>query len=212
MILNTLKLITNLVLVKPLYVWNPPVDIANSIRISGTFSPTSALDRFPTHSNEYQFGGCHQVRTVGDRDAIPTERKQVGMLCFCLDTDTYYILEDDLTTWTGFAGGGSSKEHWYHLSFIDETQVSVINVLKHPTFRLYAPTTTEYFVHNIYNARLEVEGHIGFGFAYNYMVDLPEQVSALPIWDSAFYSPTLKRFTMNFTAPTTGVLAVNWTE
>lgn len=43
--------------------------------------PPSTLDTYPTHLANYGQGGIHHVASIAERDAIPTLRKQDGMLC-----------------------------------------------------------------------------------------------------------------------------------
>jgi hypothetical protein len=74
--------------------------------ITGTLKPAGATDTYPTHDAIYGKGGCMQVNTVTARDAIPTDRRTLGMLAIVTDeTDSslnkVYILD-----------GGLGNENW----------------------------------------------------------------------------------------------------
>ena len=64
-------------------------------------------DKFPTHINSMGQGGFKAVQTLAERDAIPMERRENGMLCAVLENDTLYQLKGgiDNAFWTIFATG-----------------------------------------------------------------------------------------------------------
>jgi hypothetical protein len=61
---------------------------------------------FPVVDSTNVKGGHHEVADNTARDAIPASRRSHGMLVFAQDTETTYILDSDLTTWTTFSSGG----------------------------------------------------------------------------------------------------------
>lgn len=86
--------------------------------ISGTnvvdkIVPFDTDDTYPTHDDEYGAGGLKtNVANALARVAIPTARRKAGMLVYQVDTEDYYKLENDLTTWTnkgGLSGGGGGS-------------------------------------------------------------------------------------------------------
>ena len=87
--------------------------------VSSTIRPLSnGSDLAVAHSNE-MLGGYHSVNTYVDRDAIPTSRREFGMLVYILSADEFYQLKTinsanlfDNLNWTlvTFSGGGSSTE------------------------------------------------------------------------------------------------------
>lgn len=64
-------------------------------------------DKFPTHINSMGQGGFKAVQTLAERDAIPEERRENGMLCAVLQNDTVYQLKGgtDNAFWTIFTTG-----------------------------------------------------------------------------------------------------------
>ena len=61
---------------------------------------------FPVVNSTNVKGGHHEVADNTARDAIPASRRSHGMLVFAQDSETTYILESDLTTWSTFSSGG----------------------------------------------------------------------------------------------------------
>ena len=70
--------------------------------ISGTnlaaaIAPFTTEDTYPTHYAEYGKGGWHSVATIADRDAVPAQRRETGMVVFVQADNTPYRLEADGT-------------------------------------------------------------------------------------------------------------------
>ena len=61
--------------------------------------PGAETDEFPTHIDKYGRGGYRAVATNEERDAIPAERRQSGMIVFVISTQQQWVLADNLTTW-----------------------------------------------------------------------------------------------------------------
>jgi len=51
-------------------------------------------------------GGLHTVSTVAQRDAILSNLRKAGMLCWVQSVATMYQLQVDLVTWSVFSSGG----------------------------------------------------------------------------------------------------------
>lgn len=66
--------------------------------------PLDTTDVHPTHAAAYGLGGYRTVATNTDRDAIPTPRREEGMLVYVLGTGKTWRLGADLSTWTEYAG------------------------------------------------------------------------------------------------------------
>ena len=182
-----------------------------SVRISGTLGQTSALDKYPSHSDTRGLAGMRCVATVAARDAIPDLQRNPGMLVYTDDLRNIYQLEQDRITWTLFSGAASgSGDGWAILRFTDVTQVTAIDVLDYPNYQLWMDSTIVRFLHHSYNAYPLVEGHKGFGFAYNVLRDEPNQVDTTDQEHIAFYSELTKLMTVDFPIARTGVLSVNW--
>jgi len=62
--------------------------------------PLDTADVHPTHAAAYGLGGYRTVATNTDRDAIPTPRREEGMLVFVTATGKVWRLGADLATWT----------------------------------------------------------------------------------------------------------------
>lgn len=72
----------------------------NGTNVLAPIVPFSTTDIHPTHHALYGLGGYRTVATTGDRNAIPTPRREAGMLVYVLATHKAWRLNDDLTTWT----------------------------------------------------------------------------------------------------------------
>ena len=68
--------------------------------------PCTSEDDYPTHDSKYGLGGWHEVSTLAERNAIPTERRRLGMACFVREDNTLYILKGNLlnTSWQPYIG------------------------------------------------------------------------------------------------------------
>jgi hypothetical protein len=67
--------------------------------------PLDTADVHPTHVALYGKGGYRTVATTAERDAIPSARREAGMLVFVSADSQRYRLGSDLTTWTVDAAG-----------------------------------------------------------------------------------------------------------
>ena len=69
--------------------------------------PTDSQDTFPTHDEEYGFGGFRTVLNIPQRDLISMDRRKEGMLVFCLSDRSLYQLIGGIqnTNWIKFNGG-----------------------------------------------------------------------------------------------------------
>ncbi len=66
--------------------------LQGGIPITGFISPTDVVDLYPTHRDEYGYGGHRTVPTLTARDNISSLRRVQGMTCYVLDVNTYYVL------------------------------------------------------------------------------------------------------------------------
>lgn len=102
--------------------------------ITSTIRPNSTNDRYATAlSNEIR-GGHHTYDTILERDSIPYQRREWGMLVSILDTSTTYqlidvLLDDDLLNndnWVPFDSGSVSvitNESWL------ESALGIVDIL-----------------------------------------------------------------------------------
>lgn len=70
--------------------------------------PTSTADTFPSAYANELLGGWHEVAQLADRDALPADRREVGMACWVEAVATLYILTGGTTNanWVAFSAGG----------------------------------------------------------------------------------------------------------
>lgn len=87
-------------------------------------------DKFPTHINALGQGGFKAVQTIADRDAIPLERRENGMLCAVLENDTVYQLKGgiDNAFWTIFTTGAGGATTAADLSYSPTGGMTANNV------------------------------------------------------------------------------------
>lgn len=83
-------------------------EITDGVRVTGSITPTDTTDTYPTHSAEYGKGGHRTVADTAARDAIPTDRREEGMLVFVADTGLEYRLVGGITNsdWSLQVSGG----------------------------------------------------------------------------------------------------------
>lgn len=67
------------------------------VPITGYISPTDTADTFATHDSVLGRGGLREVANLFERDAIPGDRRRIGMLVYVLTEHKYYALFGDTT-------------------------------------------------------------------------------------------------------------------
>lgn len=78
------------------------------IPVDAPIRPRALTDNFPSHHANDGAGGLHNVATLDDRDAIPSNRLVLGMLCSVEeDGKTYKLTDDSPVAWTEFSSGAS---------------------------------------------------------------------------------------------------------
>jgi hypothetical protein len=93
--------------------------------VAAPITTPASEDTFPTHFANQGKGGMHHAATIAERNAIPVDRRQDGMLC-SVSGDGIYMLGSDLTTWsrldslisTGVSGDTWVVDYNYPTSFI----------------------------------------------------------------------------------------------
>lgn len=75
--------------------------------VASPILPFADTDRFPTHLAEYGKGGYRTVANLSDRDSIPTERQEEGMLVWVTSNETLYQLRSG--EWREFKVSGSGE-------------------------------------------------------------------------------------------------------
>lgn len=69
--------------------------------------PFSTTDVHPSHEAAYGKGGYRSVANVTERNAIPTARREAGMLCYVQADGVIYQLASDLNNWAALTMAGS---------------------------------------------------------------------------------------------------------
>jgi len=67
------------------------------VPITGFISPTDTSDTFATHDSVLGRGGLREVANLVERDAIPSDRRRIGMLVYVFIEQKYYALFGDTT-------------------------------------------------------------------------------------------------------------------
>ena len=81
-------------------------DFAGGIRLGSHIVPTGTADTYPVTKPTFGLGGLRTVGSTADRDAIPTQRREEGMIVYVSDSNYYYGL-----------CGGVDNDDWSLLSF-----------------------------------------------------------------------------------------------
>lgn len=69
--------------------------------------PFSTTDVHPSHEAAYGKGGYRSVSDITARNAIPTARREAGMLAYVQSEGVIYQLAADLTNWVALTLAGS---------------------------------------------------------------------------------------------------------
>ena len=69
--------------------------------------PFSTTDIHPSHDAAYGKGGYRSVANTTERNAIPTARREAGMLCYVQADGVIYQLASDLNNWAALTLAGS---------------------------------------------------------------------------------------------------------
>lgn len=62
------------------------------VNVTSCIVPCTEKDKYATHDSFYGKGGWREVDTIIERDAIPVERRKVGMAVYVAEKDTIYVL------------------------------------------------------------------------------------------------------------------------
>jgi len=74
------------------------IDFNQTVKLTGGISPTSPLDTYASHFEDFGYGGYRTVADIAERDAITPARRKGGMLVNVLSDGKKYELDGDLTT------------------------------------------------------------------------------------------------------------------
>lgn len=90
-------------------------EIPGSVPVTGFIAPTDSTDTYATHDSLYGRGGLREVDDQTARDAIPADRRKVGMLVYTHADGVYWRLlsgpwtygPSDWAAWSTGGGGGT---------------------------------------------------------------------------------------------------------
>lgn len=140
---------------------------SGTIPVLGTIAPGNTIDTYPTHDAVYGKGGSMQVATIEERDAIPVERRVLGMLVTVHSNTAdaalngIYTLEGDITN---FNWVFLKDSNYFDITLpeIDTTEFSysIVSSGAAPTVRpggtaleagdfWFDPTTTSFYIYYI---------------------------------------------------------------
>lgn len=106
--------------------------IENSVPLGGFIAPNDSADTYATHDEQYGRGGFRSVATITERDAIPSDRRKLGMEVKVLTDGKKYELVD-----------GTANANWQEVvTGVDETQLNtaVITAVETKADKTYVDT------------------------------------------------------------------------
>ena len=71
--------------------------IPNTIPVVGTLAPAASSDTYPVTNPKWGLGGFRTVVLSAERNAIPDERREVGMAVYVSSLSSYYVLSGGIT-------------------------------------------------------------------------------------------------------------------
>lgn len=80
------------------------------VNLTSCIVPCTDEDNYPTHDSFYGKGGWREVRTVEERDAIPQERRKVGMAVRVTSINKTYILKYGTTNYCWYEENPTNVE------------------------------------------------------------------------------------------------------
>lgn len=72
-------------------------DIEKSLNISAPITPYSTSDKYPTHLSIFGKGGLKSVQNLQERNNIPEERREEGMMVYVVNNKKVYGLLNGIT-------------------------------------------------------------------------------------------------------------------
>jgi len=93
--------------------------------------PFSTADVHPSHEAAYGKGGYRSVANVTQRNAIPTARREAGMLVYVQDTGVIFQLAPDLSSWVSLSLGSGPAGSLAVLSDTDIQNIANGDLLRY---------------------------------------------------------------------------------
>jgi hypothetical protein len=95
--------------------------IPGTQQVTAQIAPSSIGDSYATHYAKYGKGGRMTVADNTERDAIPTARREEGMVVFIQGTGLEWQLAADLTTWNSYPSTFAGNNASYYLDRVNHT-------------------------------------------------------------------------------------------
>ncbi len=93
-------------------------EASTGLKVSAPIVPYSPIDVYPTHFSIFGKGGMKSVESIEERNTIPEERREEGMIVYVSEDQTAYALR-----------GGITNSKWVDLqSFIEGANAGRLKV------------------------------------------------------------------------------------
>lgn len=79
-------------------------DVVPGVRVTDSIVPSDSADEYPTHQAAFGKGGMRSVADLSERDAIPAQRRELGMVVWVRSEGRMYQLAGSTNTWVEFGG------------------------------------------------------------------------------------------------------------
>lgn len=119
--------------------------IPNSVGIFGPVAPNDSADTYATHLEEYGQGGYRSVNSISERNAIPANRRKVGMLVNVVGDKIYQLV------------GGTSNSNWQEFVTGGEVDPAQIQSAVNTALQSEVPTIASDVVDAKINELISVE-------------------------------------------------------
>lgn len=93
--------------------------IPGTTTVGAQIAPTSTGDTYPVTNPIYGLGSLRTVATMAEMYAITTQRRELGMMVYVVQTDKYFKLNSN---------SGTESEKWKELVFLPATVDSSGNI------------------------------------------------------------------------------------
>lgn len=99
--------------------------ILGTTTVPAKIAPSSDLDLYPTHDDQYGLGGYRSVGTISERNAITQQRRKAGMRVMVTSNSTEYVLGSGLqnSDWKVSRTGVLVVSTWAALAGMDATDL-----------------------------------------------------------------------------------------
>jgi len=102
--------------------------------IASSVVPFDSEDTYATHEDTYGKGGWRSVLDLTERDAIPQERRKIGMAVYVQTDGQIYVLKDGTSNlnWVILTSGSSSQSYIHTQGIASNVWLITHNMNKFP--------------------------------------------------------------------------------